>query len=70
MTIGRHTLCLSDVLASALARHGDRTAIKTDDRQVSYAELDRASDALAASLQRHGIGRGDRVALHLRTCIE
>jgi len=70
MTIGRHTLCLSDVLASALARHGDRTAIKTDDRQVSYAELDRASDALAASLQRHGIGRGDRVALHLRNCIE
>jgi len=70
MTSGRHTLCLSDVLTSAIARHGDRTAIRTDDRQMSYADLDRASDALAASLQRRGIGRGDRVALHLRNCIE
>lgn len=37
-------------------------------RAITYAELDAASDAFAAELQRIGVGRGDRVALFMQNC--
>ncbi|MGZ5443199.1 MAG: long-chain-fatty-acid--CoA ligase [Thermoanaerobaculia bacterium] len=37
-------------------------------RPLSWRELDRRSDALAASLKREGVKRGDRVALLLPNC--
>src|SRR5919197_5510809 len=33
---------------------------------LSFAEVDRASDALAAALVERGLARGDRVALYLQ----
>ena len=35
---------------------------------ITYAELDAASDAFAADLQRNGVGHGDRVALFMQNC--
>ncbi len=35
---------------------------------ITYAELDRLSDAFAALLAQHGVGRGDRVAVFLPNC--
>ncbi|HEX2027912.1 MAG TPA: long-chain fatty acid--CoA ligase, partial [Nitriliruptorales bacterium] len=46
-------------------RTPDRTALLWQDRQVTYAELDRRVDAAAGGLQRLGAGPGDRVALML-----
>ncbi|MES2990165.1 MAG: AMP-binding protein [Pseudomonadota bacterium] len=46
----------------------DKAAIVWYGRAISYAELDAASDAFAAELQRIGAGRGDRVALFMQNC--
>ena len=46
-------------------RHPERVALEFEDQQLSYAELDRQSSALAAGLQSLGVKTGDRVALHL-----
>jgi amino acid adenylation domain-containing protein len=46
------------------------TAIACDDRTISFAELDRMTDALAAHLGRHGVGKGDVVALFLGRSVE
>jgi fatty-acyl-CoA synthase len=37
-------------------------------REVTYAELDRLSDAFAALLASHGVRKGDRVAVFLPNC--
>ena len=48
------------------ARSGrSELAIVDDDRRVSYGELDDTVNRIAGNLARHGIGRGDRVAIVL-----
>jgi long-chain acyl-CoA synthetase len=46
-------------------RLGNHPAILFEGRSVSYATLDHCASALADSLARHGVRRGDRVALYL-----
>ena len=36
--------------------------------EISYAELDRLSDAFAALITRHGARPGDRIAVFLQNC--
>src|SRR3954470_10739090 len=59
--------------ASALAmfertveRAADRTAIRYFDAELTWAEVDRLSDALAVGLHELGIGSGDRVGVYLQ----
>lgn len=47
------------------AAEPERTALVTDQASISYSELARATNALAAQLQQQGIGKGDRVGLCL-----
>ncbi|MGH8949558.1 MAG: AMP-binding protein, partial [Acidimicrobiia bacterium] len=42
---------------------GDRVALRLDDRDVTYAEVDRAASGFAALLQDDGVEAGDRVLL-------
>ena len=63
-------LTLSSLLLQAIRRHGERIAIRQGDTSLTYAELDRRSEALAAFLASRGIARGQRVALHLRNSFE
>ncbi len=57
---------LSEVTRQAARRFGDTPAFVADAGwAVSYAELDRASDELAAALVQRGIGAGDVLALVL-----
>lgn len=53
-----------DVLRDAAAKYGDRTALVTARRRLSYTELDDASDRVAASLQSRGVRPGQVVSLY------
>lgn len=59
---------LHEYLRQHAREQPDKTAIIWYGREISYAELDAASDAFAAELQRIGVGRGDRVALFMQNC--
>lgn len=42
---------------------GDRMAVRLDDREVTYVEVDRAASGFASLLADNGVGNGDRVML-------
>ncbi len=52
-----------DLLRHSAQAHPDRLAAIFPDAQVTFAELDRRSDRVAAALHARGVGPGDRVAL-------
>ena len=56
---------LVDVFAETARRTPDAIFLSFKGAHFTYAEVDRAVDALAHSLQRLGVGAGDRVALLL-----
>jgi acyl-CoA synthetase (AMP-forming)/AMP-acid ligase II len=57
---------LAATVREAGQRFGDVVAfVDPDEQPLTYRELDRWSDALAACLARQGVGRGDRVVLQL-----
>lgn len=56
-------LLVGDVFANAAAAAPDRTAVIAGDQELTFGELDRLGDALAAVLRASGVGLGDRVAV-------
>jgi long-chain acyl-CoA synthetase len=56
---------LPGFLDAVAARYGDAAALEYRGVVLSYAELKRLSDRIAAGLMAMGIGRGDCVALYL-----
>jgi crotonobetaine/carnitine-CoA ligase len=63
--VGDHTLV--DLVRRAAARWPDRVAwaFDEDGRELTFAEVDRHSDALASVLAEAGVAAGDRVAVLL-----
>jgi amino acid adenylation domain-containing protein len=61
---------LHDLLARTVATRPDAVAVTCANTTLTYRELDRRSDALAASLVRGGVKRGDRVAIFAENSIE
>ena len=57
-----HANTVDSVLRRSAARWGDRIALRFADRTWTYAELDRAVDAVAARLRDLPTRPGDRVA--------
>ena len=51
------------LLATTVARHGDRPAVVDGDRRLSYAELAARARDFAGALVASGVEAGDRVAL-------
>lgn len=59
---------LHEYLREHARRQPGKAALVWYGRAISYAELDRLSDAFAQTLHRIGVGKGDRVALFLQNC--
>jgi long-chain acyl-CoA synthetase len=56
---------LAGNLLETTRHHADRVALKLDDIQLSYADLDRASARAAGWLRDHGVRPGDRIGIML-----
>jgi long-chain acyl-CoA synthetase len=59
---------LLDYQSETAREHPDRPALLFKGARVSYAELERQSDAFAAALVERGVASGDRVGLCLPNC--
>ncbi|WP_430336043.1 (2,3-dihydroxybenzoyl)adenylate synthase [Rhodococcus sp. ACT016] len=58
------------LLADAVAAHPDRLAVVDPRRTVTYARLAERVQVVAAEFAARGIGRGDRVVVHLPNTVE
>jgi long-chain acyl-CoA synthetase len=58
-------LNLATVLTDPASREGQQVAVKLDETELSYAQLDGASAHVAGLLSEHGLERGDRVGIML-----
>jgi long-chain acyl-CoA synthetase len=56
---------LASILEDTAREHGERTALKLDDAEVTYEQLDEASARAAALLKSKGVEPGDRVGIML-----
>src|SRR6188472_4270359 len=54
---------LASILTDTAKRHGDKTAFKLDDMELSYSLLDEGSARIAGVLKSKGLDEGDRVGL-------
>ena len=57
---------LPALFAETAARAGEAVLVRTPDATLTVRDVDERSDALAVALAERGVGRGDRVALHLQ----
>jgi long-chain acyl-CoA synthetase len=55
----------AEILHQTAARQPAKTAVIAREESLTFAELDRRVRALAAQLQREGVGQGDRVGILL-----
>jgi long-chain acyl-CoA synthetase len=56
---------LVDIFRAAVAEYPNRPAVESFGKRMTYAELGRNADAVAAWLQGQGLQRGERVAIML-----
>lgn len=61
---------LGDYAAYWAKMRGEQPAAVFGDETLSWAELNRQADGVAAALQQLGVGKGDRVACLLTNCME
>ena len=61
---------LADIFRATVKKFGSKTALIFGDIQLSYTQLDRWSDAMAAYLAAQGIGPGDSVGVWLPRGLE
>ena len=67
-TLDYPDLVLPDLLARSAAQYPDKAALLYFGRSLTFGELDRVSDRLAAGLQEMGVAKGDRVSVFLPNC--
>jgi amino acid adenylation domain-containing protein len=61
---------LHDYLIASAKRLPDKVAVVCGEERVTYAELDRRSNALANTLEEQGVARGDRVLVFADNTVE
>lgn len=60
-----HDQTLGELLDGLASQHGDEVALVVDGATTTYSQLESDVGRLAAGLARHGVGRGDAVAIWL-----
>ncbi len=55
---------IPELMRSTAEQYADRPAILFPDSQVTFAQVNRRSDAVAAALVGQGVNKGDRIALY------
>lgn len=65
MSAIRSVFTFWDLLEVNLDRHPDRVALRDRGMSVTYRELARQAERIATWLETRGVGRGDRVGVHL-----
>jgi fatty-acyl-CoA synthase len=63
-------LSVGQVLERSAQIVPEKTCIFFKDQGITYEALNEQSNAIAASLQKIGIGKGDRVAIYMTSCPE
>ncbi|XZF13988.1 Pls/PosA family non-ribosomal peptide synthetase [Chitinophagaceae bacterium MMS25-I14] len=58
-----HHETLADIFRNAVSLYGDNTALIFGNTSLTYTELDKRSNAVAAFLQEKGIGRGAKIGV-------
>ncbi len=58
-------LTMPAILAETARKYPDYTALIFKDTKINFREYDQAVDRFAAALQKLGVKKGDRVAIHL-----
>jgi long-chain acyl-CoA synthetase len=61
---------IEEFLRASARDFGRKTALVAGGQRLTYEELDSLSDRLAASLEAHGVRRGDRVLVFMDNCRE
>ncbi|AYM19771.1 hypothetical protein At15955_47860 (plasmid) [Agrobacterium tumefaciens] len=62
--------CLHDFVKASAEANPQAIAVTDQDKNLSYAELDRRADRLASGLAAAGISRGKRVGIRLERSVE
>ena len=61
---------LHELLTESAMRRPDQDALRLGGRALSYAGLESRSNQIAHALREAGLGRGDRIGIHLRKSFE
>lgn len=61
---------IPEAFRKAVDAFADADLVVMPDRRLSFAQVDRASEGVAATLSRRGVAKGDRVALYCPNCAE
>jgi amino acid adenylation domain-containing protein/thioester reductase-like protein len=62
------SLCLHQLFQQQVARTPHAVAVVDESRAITYAELDRLTDALAGYLQQHGLGTDRHAGIFMEKC--
>ncbi|MBW1781511.1 MAG: AMP-binding protein [Deltaproteobacteria bacterium] len=63
-------LTLPELLKNQANRFADKIFLKYSDSSISYKDFDDKTDRMAYSFRRHGIKKGDRIAVMLQNSLE
>src|SRR5207237_10583816 len=63
-------ITLQDRLREVAREIGEKPALLMGDRSVTFREIDRLSDQLAAALAKRGVRPGDRVTIFMPNSVE
>ena len=63
-------MLLHRFLDESAGRHPEKVALVTGERRWTYGELVSMADSLARALREAGVGKGDRVVVHLGNSVE